>query len=113
MGGVLVLREPIFSMGDWRERRKGLTRRERGIPRQFLLDILRKNGFTILSAKPCMVPTTQRIAGMFGIKNTYNSRGMVVFDQICSILLQWNIKYHRTNIFEKLAPTSLYVLAQK
>ena len=31
-GGYALLREPTHSMGDWRRPRRGLTKRERGIP---------------------------------------------------------------------------------
>jgi SAM-dependent methyltransferase len=31
-GGYLLVREPVTSMGDWRKRRQGLSKRERGIP---------------------------------------------------------------------------------
>ena len=112
-GGILILREPIFSMGDWRKKRRGLTSRERGIPQRLLVNILKETGFEILSAKPCMVPTTTRIARLFGIKNAYNSRVMVVIDRISSLLLQWNMRYRRNNVLKKLAPTSLYILAKK
>ncbi|MDO9106967.1 MAG: class I SAM-dependent methyltransferase [Methylovulum sp.] len=113
VNGVLLLREPIFSMGDWRQKRKGLTSRERGIPPQLLLDILRNAGFEVTAAYPCMVPITARIARLFGITNAYNSRAMVFLDRFCSLLLRWNMRYHRRNILEKLAPTSLYIVATK
>ena len=31
-GGLVMVREPVVSMGDWRQRRSGLTAHERGIP---------------------------------------------------------------------------------
>ena len=39
-GGYVLMREPIISMGDWTKKRKGLTRRERGIPLKILRDII-------------------------------------------------------------------------
>ncbi len=43
-GGIMLLREPIASMGDWRKLRTGLTKRERGIPLQILNEIIRNVG---------------------------------------------------------------------
>jgi SAM-dependent methyltransferase len=111
--GLLILREPIFSMGDWRLPRKGLTKRERGIPPHLLLEMLTAAGLTIIHEVPCMVPLTPRLAHLMGIKNAYNSKAMVVLDRVLSLLLKWNMRYHRTNILRKLAPTSLFVVAQR
>jgi ubiquinone/menaquinone biosynthesis C-methylase UbiE len=112
-GGTLVLREPIFSMGDWRKRRLGLTSRERGIPPRLLTTIITKAGFEVISAKPCMVPITPRLARLFGITFAYNSRPMVVADRLLSRLTAWNMRYHRETILQKIAPTSLYIIAAK
>lgn len=111
--GVLVLREPIFSMGDWRGKRKGLTPRERGIPMRIIEKTLVNSGFQIETQKLCMMPTTPRIARLFGITNAFNSRSMVLIDRVMSVMMGWNVRYHRRNVFEKLAPTSLYVNARK
>jgi SAM-dependent methyltransferase len=112
-GGTLVLREPIFSMGDWREPRPGLTCRERGIPPRILTDILAQSGFAIQSAEPCMVPLTPRLARLFGITFAFNSRQMVSVDRLLSRLTAWNMRYHRRSILQKIAPTSLYIIATK
>ncbi|WP_174298394.1 class I SAM-dependent methyltransferase [Sphingomonas bacterium] len=112
-GGTLVLREPIFSMGDWRQRRQGLTSRERGIPPQILTGMIDKAGFDIVSAKPCMVPLTPRLARLFGIRFAYNSRAVVLADRVMSKLTSWNMRYHRRTVLQKIAPTSMYVIARK
>lgn len=112
-GGALILREPVFSMGNWFNERPGLTSRERGIPPTILIGILQGVGFEIVSAKPCMVPTTPRLARLFGITFAYNSRLMVLIDRLTSWMTAWNMRYHRETIFQKIAPTSLYVIASK
>ncbi|MBM3453659.1 MAG: class I SAM-dependent methyltransferase [Bacteroidetes bacterium] len=38
--GMLLIREPIVSMGDWRMPRKGLTKNERGIPLSYFEKII-------------------------------------------------------------------------
>jgi ubiquinone/menaquinone biosynthesis C-methylase UbiE len=112
-GGTLVLREPVFSMGDWSRPRRGLTARERGIPPQVLIEMLERIGYEIVSAKPCMVPLTPRFAKLFGIEFAYNSRPMVAIDRVLSVLTSWNMRYHRPKPVQKVAPTSLYVIARK
>ncbi len=42
-GGYLLIREPIISMGDWRNPRNGLTSRERGIPFELMKNYILKN----------------------------------------------------------------------
>ena len=44
-GGYVLLREPINSMGNWRQKRAGLTKRERGIPYSYFEKILPDLGF--------------------------------------------------------------------
>lgn len=44
-GGWMLIREPMNSMGDFRRMRPGLTRNERGIPRQLMLDFIRVPGW--------------------------------------------------------------------
>src|SRR4051794_7593911 len=46
-GAVVVIREPIVSMGDWRHPRPGLTARERGIPQRALLAAVRAAGLDV------------------------------------------------------------------
>jgi 2-polyprenyl-3-methyl-5-hydroxy-6-metoxy-1,4-benzoquinol methylase len=48
-GGILLLREPIVSMGDWREERHGLTKNERGIPIKAFKQIILQNNLEILA----------------------------------------------------------------
>jgi SAM-dependent methyltransferase len=46
-GGIMLLREPIVSMGDWRRPRGCLTKRERGIPINIFDDIIEKAGLSV------------------------------------------------------------------
>ena len=60
-GGVMLLREPVISMGDWRKPRRGLTKRERGIPLHLLQRIAVESGFEVIKQSLCMFPTTPRL----------------------------------------------------
>ena len=111
-GGTLLLREPIHSMGDWRRPRTGLTQRERGIPPNILLAILRKAGFAIESEHYCMFPAWSRVCGKLGLA-TFKSAQLTAVDAALSSAFSWNSNYLRTTFFQKLAPASLFIIATK
>ena len=60
-GGYALLREPVISMGDWRLPRRGLTRRERGIPLPLFRRLLRETGFELASERLCLFPPIPRL----------------------------------------------------
>lgn len=111
-GGLALIREPITSMGDWRMPRLGLTRCERGIPFELFNDMLRKTGFIIRRASPCIFPLTDRLGRLLG-RSLWNSAPAVRFDALFSRLFAWNLKYHRKNIFERLAPGHAFWIVEK
>lgn len=112
MDGVMLIKEPIFSMGDWTVPRKDLTRRERGIPLKIFEEIIINAGFTIKYRALCNFPLIPKIANKIGIV-TYNNPALVWLDDVLSKVFSWNIKYHRTNIIAKLAPASVYFVLEK
>jgi len=59
--GIVLIREPTTSMGDWRKTRKGLTKRERGIPLKIMKEIFQKTGFEIEKFSHCFFPLIPRI----------------------------------------------------
>ncbi|MGW5659957.1 class I SAM-dependent methyltransferase [Streptomyces sp. NPDC003758] len=112
-GGWVVIREPVISMGDWRSgRRPGLTKRERGIPRKLLEAALRDSGFLIKSSMLCCMPLSQRISRLVGC-NIYASRLGAVIDRSLSIATAWNYRYHAVNSWQKLRPSSVFIVAQR
>lgn len=111
-GGHLVLREPIVSMGDWRKPRPGLTRRERGIPRDVLRAIWRSAGLAPVHEALCAFPVTERLRRLFG-RHPYLDPRAVALDAWLSRLFAWNLRYHRRTRLEKLCPTALYAVLRK
>lgn len=111
-GGIMLLREPIVSMGDWRRPRAGLTKRERGIPLRLLDRILGDAGFKVVRRSLCNFPLVPRVAARLGVE-AYNSRLMTATDGLLSQAFAWNLTYHRTAFFEKLAPASVYFVLTK
>ncbi len=111
-GGVFFLREPIISMGDWRQPRKGLTRRERGIPPQVLKDILHRAGFRIVSAHYCFSPVAMRLARL-GNPNLYFKKWFVYLDWLMASAGSILFRYHRTKKWQHLGPTNTFIVAVK
>ncbi len=105
-GGHLVVREPIVSMGDWREPRPGLTRRERGIPLAIFRSIWESAGLAPVYQALCAFPLTPRLVRVFG-RHPYLDPRAVALDAWLSRRFAWNLRYHRRTRAEKLCPTSL------
>tara|TARA_R110002096_G_scaffold418286_2_gene622282 strand:+ start:807 stop:1616 length:810 start_codon:yes stop_codon:yes gene_type:complete len=111
-GGVMLLREPIISMGDWTKPRKGLTRRERGIPINIIGRIVRDIGFDIKHESLCFFPLVMMLSNKVGVA-AYDNYIVTMADALLSRVFSWNIKYHRTKFHEKFAPTSIYYVLEK
>ena len=108
-GGVMLLREPVVSMGDFRQPRVGLTAHERGIPLALLERLFRANGLTVQRG------TVARINGFFRVLQALglpgNSRWAVVIDAWASRLLRFNLHYWRRNVWQKISPhAGLFIL---
>ena len=109
---ILVLREPISTMGDWRKPRVGLTKHERGFPLAWLDGRLAAAGFAVVRRRFCMFPLVSLAGRRLGI-NPYSNNSFVVFDHILCALTRWNYHYHRDNVFKKLGPGSIFYLLRK
>lgn len=111
--GILILREPISSMGDWRIPRKGLTKNERGLPPAWLQERLHGSGFTLRRRRHCMFSALSIVAAKMGIDRPYNHRWFVWVDWALSSLFRFNAKYRRSTFLEKLAPGSVFIVAAR
>jgi len=110
--GFALVREPIISMGDWRTVRRGLTRRERGIPLSVFRQILSRAGFIIAKETLCGFPLMPRLGSLLK-GHAYNSSIAVRVDQFLARLFAWNYRYHATRPYEKLMPTVAAYLLYK
>lgn len=111
-GGTMLVREPIVSMGDWTKPRKGLTKRERGIPRRLLKEAVSKAGFTIVRESLCNFAPLAKLSNAFGT-HPYNSELITQIDGMFSSLFGFNDRYHRKNLISKFGPASLYLVLEK
>jgi len=111
-GGILLVREPICSMDDWRKPRPGLTRNERGLPRKWFEQTLQNFGFSIQRRAFCMFPLTGRIAKLLK-RQPYNSPFLVKIDNLLSKATGLNDHYHRDTFWKKIAPSSIAYIIRK
>lgn len=112
-GGYALIREPVVSMGDWRQRRPGLTKRERGIPIHVFDRIVASVGFKVTRRSLCVFPLLPRLSRVIGNDQPYNSRSLVTLDQLLSVAFSWNLRYHARTVSQKLRPSSVYFVLVK
>ena len=111
-GGYALIREPIVSMGDWTKPRAGLTKRERGIPLSLMLRFTTEAGFQIDHETFTGIPLVYTPAKKLRWQ-VYNQSALTKLDSLLCKLFSWNIRYHRTTTWQKIAPTSLYLVLKK
>lgn len=112
LGGYALVREPTVSMGDWRKPRKGLTKRERGIPLQILRGMIRGAGFEIRRERKCMFPITSRLRYLMRTP-VFNSMICTFADLLVCGLPIWPRSYHPKNALAKLRPNSIFFVLRK
>jgi SAM-dependent methyltransferase len=115
-GGYLALNEPIKSMGDWRLPRRGLTKRERGIPIAILRGMVRSCGFDVLRTSFWAFPVTHRLFNGLRSKRydgIYNNPFIARVDSVLATAFAWNVTYHPRSLFKRFSPGSAYLLLTK
>ena len=112
-GGYALLREPTHSMGDWRRPRRGLTKRERGIPLQIFRQVVSEAGFSIVRETRCMFSLMSRLSPLFGGRSVWTSRAVVEVDRAICALPVWPRNYGAQRFWHKIRPTAVsYVLGK-
>lgn len=111
-GGWLLLREPVHTMGDWRRPRRGLTPRERGLPRAWLLQQLGEAGFVVQRSAPCVFAPWVRLVQLVR-GNTHASPLLTRVDAVLARLFEPNSTYHRTTWWRKFAPSAQFIVARR
>lgn len=112
-GGLFILREPISTMGDWRQPRRGLTANERGFPVQWLEERFARLGFTVRQRRFCSFPLTERLGPLLGVPLPYGNPLLVRLDEAACALTRWNIAYHRDSVRRKFAPGAVYYVLER
>jgi SAM-dependent methyltransferase len=110
--GVMMIREPIRTMGDWRNARNGLTKNERGIPHKYFDILLKQKPIKIIKKSFCDSNFAFQIISKILPVNR-DSMLYQEIDRIVSFLFSWNIHYHTRNVFQKMAPASIFYVIKK
>lgn len=111
-GGYFLLREPIHSMGDWRLERIGLTKNERGIPKDYFEKIItnanmktiRRNYYGFMGSF---------LERFFHGSSILNSNIYLYIDKCLSDLFSFNSHYHETNKWQRIAPIYVFYVLRK
>jgi len=110
--GFALVREPVISMGDWRRPRKGLTKRERGIPMPLLREMITRAGFRVLRERPYLFPMTRRLNYVLR-SPVFNSRFWTLADAMISRIPVWSKRYHPARWIQKLRPSGAFFVLQR
>jgi hypothetical protein len=110
--GYMLLREPITSMGDWRKARIGATKRERGIPRRILAQMVRGCGFQVVREAPCAL-TLMNLFSRISKVPIWCSRPIVNLDAILSRLPIWPRKYYAATKLQKVRVSSVFYVLRR
>lgn len=113
VNGVAVFREPVSMMGDFRIPRPLMSPHERGIPPRIFKKILKQSGFHLKSFILFDNPLVSRTAQKIGFAKPYNNKFFVNLDMFMSYVFKWNIHYFPKNIFQKIAPSSVFIIVEK
>lgn len=111
-GGIMLIREPIVSMGDWRAPRVGLTKHERGIPLRIFRSIINSTGVRVVRETLGGFPLTPRLWILLK-RQPYNSHVAVFLDKLLSRGFAWNYRYHPVTVFQKLMPSLVSYVLEK
>ena len=111
-GGFALIREPITTMGDWRKARRGLTARERGLPRAWFLEAIQTSGLRVNCAADCYFPPWIKVLNKCALP-TFGHPLVVSVDAVLARLFRFNYRYHRGGVWSRFGPASLFVVAQR
>jgi SAM-dependent methyltransferase len=112
-GGTIFVREPTFSMGDFRRERRGLTRRERGIPTAMMQRFLSQSRIALEATYRCSISPLARVFQRIGVHRPYNHRSYVLLDAVLSEALGFNDHYYRPGLLDRIAPGSMAYIGRK
>lgn len=114
-GGILLLREPIISMGDWTQPRPGLTRNERGIPLSHFQNFFDNQDVRIISRGHLFTMTfqLQKLSNKIMKKPLHSSGLYIRLDSLISGMLKGNVKYQAERKIHRIAPSNISYVVRK
>jgi SAM-dependent methyltransferase len=112
-GGLLLVREPIVTMGTWGALRPGLTPNERGLPEGWLRATLLAQGWQLEEWRPAVFSPLLSLVNRLGFHLPFSSRAYVGLDAALAWLTKPLARYHRPRWWHKCAPSAVLVVARK
>jgi len=114
-GGILLLREPIISMGDWTRPRPGLTRNERGIPFSHFQNFFKEQDVKIIASRHLFTMTfqLQKLSSKIMKKSLISFGFYICMDSAISSLLKKNVRYHTLRKIQRIAPSNISYALRK
>jgi SAM-dependent methyltransferase len=112
-GGLLMIREPCSSMGDWRGPRSA-TPNERGISRALITKFAEQAGFA-LERQPVAIilePLNNIVKKTVGFR-WMPLRALYIMDRVASGLLSLNDHYWRDTYWRKCGPSAYFYVFKK
>lgn len=110
--GYVLLREPTHSMGDWHYPRRGLTKRERGIPQAIFRNSIANAGFEIVRETTCSFSLLSRLS-FFTTRPVWTYKWIVRMDRLICLLPFWPRYYHATKTWQKIRPVEVAFVLRK
>jgi SAM-dependent methyltransferase len=113
-GGVLLLREPVTSLGgNWGTSRRGtgLTSHARGVPRAYFRRQLAAHGLVVERETFHSFPLVGALWKLGPVP--YNSRALTSLDLACCRLFARRLRYHAVSRWQKIRPTEVAILARR
>jgi len=108
---VILLREPISSMGNWHTKRAGTTINERGLGVQYIKNLILKNNIKIQKLNFLLFSPLLLLVNKFNLG--IDKKNIIYIDYVLSKLFTWNIDYNRKIFFKKFAPGSIFLIIEK
>ena len=108
-GGVILIREPASSMGDWRYERSA-TPNERGISKKFLLNLAKSHDLSVFeNPRPILFEPINKIL-LKKLRLGFLPMPLIYFlDTLISNLLSFNDFYWRDSFLKKFGPGSYFI----
>jgi len=111
--GYMLVREPICNMGDWRSRRAGLTKNERGLPPGYVSDLISHLNLHVVAMQFCILPPFCKLFSKIFHVDVFSNRTLTKLDLALSRILLFNASYDRQRILQKFAPSSAFWVLRK
>jgi len=112
-GGLLLIREPCSSMGDWRAPRAA-TPNERGIASAWMISTTKSIGFKIKKKPiPIFFLPLSKILKKIHLDLLLPTLVFHLIDRIVSGILSVNVHYWRNAWYKKLSPSAYFYTFQK